>query len=345
MTLIAEIRQSRTISLPQLQTLLETSDTALLEKLRLTARQQADEIYGHAIYVRGLIEFSNICRNNCYYCGIRAGNSKAVRYRLDKEQIMQCTHTGHRLGFRTFVLQGGEDPHYTDEVLCNIVSSIKHAYPDSAVTLSVGERSRESYQRLREAGTDRYLLRHETATDEHYRLLHPDSMSLTHRKECLFALRDLGYQVGTGFMVGSPFQTIEHLFADLRFLQELQPAMIGIGPFIHHHDTPFADQPNGSTDRCLRLISLLRLLFPAALIPATTALGTADPMGREKGILHGANVLMPNLSPSAVRKQYSLYDNKICTGDEAAECHACLSRRIKAIGYEIVTNRGDSKSI
>lgn len=344
MTLIAEIRQSRTISLPQLQTLLETSDTALLEKLRLTARQQADEIYGHAIYVRGLIEFSNICRNNCYYCGIRAGNSKAVRYRLDKEQIMQCTHTGHRLGFRTFVLQGGEDPHYTDEVLCNIVSSIKHAYPDSAVTLSVGERSRESYQRLREAGTDRYLLRHETATESHYRMLHPDSMSLSHRKECLFALRELGYQVGSGFMVGSPFQTIEHLYADLLFLQELQPAMIGIGPFLHHHDTPFADQPDGSSKRCLRLIALLRLLFPTALIPATTALGTADPMGREKGILHGANVLMPNLSPSAVRKQYSLYDNKICTGDEAAECHACLSHRINRIGYRLVIDRGDYKA-
>ncbi len=344
MTLIAEIRQSRTISLPQLQTLLETSNTTLLEELRLTARQQADEIYGHAIYVRGLIEFSNICRNNCYYCGIRAGNSKAVRYRLDKEQIMQCTHTGHRLGFRTFVLQGGEDPHYTDEVLCNIVSSIKHAYPDSAVTLSVGERSRESYQRLREAGTDRYLLRHETATESHYRMLHPDSMSLSHRKECLFALRELGYQVGSGFMVGSPFQTIEHLYADLLFLQELQPAMIGIGPFLHHHDTPFADQPDGSSERCLRLIALLRLLFPTALIPATTALGTADPMGREKGILHGANVLMPNLSPSAVRKQYSLYDNKICTGDEAAECHACLSRRINRIGYRLVIDRGDNKA-
>ena len=343
MSIIDDIEHSQNIDLDALRTILTTDDASTLEHLRQAAQQKAIEHFGHDIYIRGLIEISNICRNNCYYCGIRAGNSHVERYRLDRDQILQCSHTGHRLGFRTFVLQGGEDPYYTDEVLYDIVASLRQAHPDCAITLSVGERSRESYRRLREAGADRYLLRHETATDEHYRLLHPDSMSLTHRKECLFALRDLGYQVGSGFMVGSPFQTIEHLFADLRFLQELQPAMIGIGPFIHHHDTPFADQPNGSTEHCLRLISLLRLLFPAALIPATTALGTADPMGREKGILHGANVLMPNLSPSTVRKQYSLYDNKICTGDEAAECHACLSHRINRIGYRLVTDRGDYK--
>lgn len=341
---IDTIAQTRSISIDALRHLLTTSDDAALTHLRLLAQQKAIQHYGHDIYVRGLIEISNICRNNCYYCGIRAGNSKVQRYRLDKEQIMQCADTGHRLGFRTFVLQGGEDPYYIDEVLCDIVATLRKAYPDSAITLSLGERSRESYRRLREAGTDRYLLRHETASDDHYRLLHPDSMSLEHRKQCLFDLRDLGYQVGSGFMVGSPFQTIEHLYADLQFLQQLQPAMIGIGPFIHHHDTPFAQQPNGSTDRCLRMIALLRLLFPAALIPATTALGTADPRGREKGIQHGANVLMPNLSPSAVRKQYTLYDNKICTGDEAAECHACLSLRINRIGYHIVTDRGDYRA-
>lgn len=345
MPLIDEIQSNRNISLQQLQTLLESDDVNLIEALRQKAQEQAIAVYGHDIYLRGLIEISNICRNNCYYCGIRRDNTRLQRYRLDKSQILECCHTGHQLGFRTFVLQGGEDGYYTDDRLSDIVSSIKNAHPDCAVTLSLGERSRKSYQQLREAGTDRYLLRHETANEQHYARLHPVTMSLANRKQCLFTLKELGYQVGAGFMVGSPHQTIENLYEDLQFLRSLQPAMIGIGPFLSHKDTPFHNQPNGSSDRCLRLIAILRLLFPNALLPATTALGTADPLGREKGILFGGNILMPNLSPASVRKQYMLYDNKICTGDEAAECCTCLSQRMNAIGYHTVVSRGDYKPL
>ncbi|KWW29766.1 MAG: iron-only hydrogenase maturation protein HydE [bacterium P3] len=344
-SLIDSIRTRRDIDAVQLHTLLEQADEHLVAALRCAAQEQAVAVYGHDIYVRGLIEISNICRNNCYYCGIRRDNRKVQRYRLDKETILACCRTGYELGFRTFVLQGGEDAYYDDSRLCDIVGSIKHHHPDCAVTLSLGERSRESYRLLREAGADRYLLRHETADDSHYRQLHPDELSPVHRKECLFNLKELGYQVGAGFMVGSPHQTVDHLMSDIRFLQELQPDMIGIGPFLSHSDTPFHDQPDGDSDRCLRMLAILRLLFPKVLLPATTALGTADPLGREKGILYGGNVLMPNLSPMAVRKKYMLYDNKICTGDEAAECRACLSKRMEMIGYRIVVDRGDVKKI
>lgn len=345
MSIISDIRQSQQIDSISFRHILEAEDDELLAELRAAAQQVAIAEYGHEIYVRGLIEISNICKNNCYYCGIRRGNKNVTRYRLSREQILDCCSMGHALGFRTFVLQGGEDAYYSDTVMCDIVSAIKAAHPDCAVTLSLGERSRASYAALREAGADRYLLRHETANAEHYAKLHPAEMSLANRKQCLFALRDLGYQVGSGFMVGSPYQTVEHLYEDLLFLQQLQPAMIGIGPFLHHHVTPFANEADGSVERCLRMIAILRLLFPKALIPATTALGTATARGRERGIQHGANVLMPNLSPVAVRRQYELYDNKICTGEEAAECRVCLARRIESIGYHIVVDRGDSKMV
>lgn len=345
MSIISDIRQSQQIDSISFRHILEAEDDELLAELRAAAQQVAIAEYGHEIYVRGLIEISNICKNNCYYCGIRRGNKNVTRYRLSREQILDCCSMGHALGFRTFVLQGGEDAYYSDTVMCDIVSAIKAAHPDCAVTLSLGERSRASYAALREAGADRYLLRHETANAEHYAKLHPAEMSLANRKQCLFALRELGYQVGSGFMVGSPYQTVEHLYEDLLFLQQLQPAMIGIGPFLHHHDTPFANEADGSVERCLRMIAILRLLFPKALIPATTALGTAAARGRERGIQHGANVLMPNLSPVAVRRQYELYDNKICTGEEAAECRVCLARRIESIGYHIVVDRGDSKMV
>ncbi|MBQ7280543.1 MAG: [Bacteroidales bacterium] len=345
MSIISDIRQSQQIDSISFRHILEAEDDELLAELRAAAQQVAIAEYGHEIYVRGLIEISNICKNNCYYCGIRRGNKNATRYRLSREQILDCCSMGHALGFRTFVLQGGEDAYYSDTVMCDIVSAIKAAHPDCAVTLSLGERSRASYAALREAGADRYLLRHETANAEHYAKLHPAEMNLANRKQCLFALRELGYQVGSGFMVGSPYQTVEHLYEDLLFLQQLQPAMIGIGPFLHHHDTPFANEADGSVERCLRMIAILRLLFPKALIPATTALGTAAARGRERGIQHGANVLMPNLSPVAVRRQYELYDNKICTGEEAAECRVCLARRIESIGYHIVVDRGDSKMV
>jgi len=300
-----------------------------------------EEIYGRDVYLRGLIEFTNYCKNDCLYCGIRRSNRSADRYRLTEKQILDCCQTGYQLGFRTFVLQGGEDPFYTDERLCSIVREIKKLYPDCAVTLSVGERSRESYARLREAGADRYLLRHETADAGHFAKIHPGELSLEQRIRCLRDLKELGYQVGCGFMVGSPYQTIDSIVADLEFIKEFQPHMVGIGPFIPHHSTPFAKEPAGSLELTLYLLAIVRLMLPDVLLPATTALGTIHPRGRELGLLAGANVVMPNLSPTEVRSKYLLYDNKICTGDEAAECRRCLERRVESVGYKIVVSRGD----
>ena len=315
----------------------ETANEALATEADAVRRQ----VYGDTVFVRGLIEFTNYCRNNCYYCGIRKGNAQAERYRLTKEDILACADEGYTLGYRTFVLQGGEDPHYSDLELCHIVEAVKTLHPDCAVTLSVGERKRESYQMYFAAGADRYLLREETADVCHYRQLHPEPMDGEARKRCLWDLKEIGYQVGAGFMVGSPFQTTEHLIEDLMFLKELQPDMIGIGPFLTHAQTPFASYENGSAAKTLRLVSILRLMFPYVLLPATTALGTLDPLGREKGLKAGANVLMPNLSPLTVRKKYELYDNKICTGDESAQCRNCLEKRVENAGYRIVTDRGD----
>ncbi len=309
------------------------------------ARNRSKEVFGNKIYTRGLIEISNYCKNNCYYCGIRRDNKHVKRYRLSQEDIISCADTGAELGFRTFVLQGGEDAYYTDEVMCNLIREIKLRHPDCAITLSLGERSEKSYRLMKEAGADRYLLRHETADKSHYESLHPKEMSFDNRMECLSKLKALGYQVGCGFMVGSPGQTPKTLAKDMYFIQEFKPAMVGIGPFVPHHETPFAGQSQGTVEETLYLLSLLRILQPTLLLPATTALGTIDPKGREKGILAGANVVMPNLSPTSVRKQYELYDNKICTGDEAAECRGCLANRMQSIGYELVVDRGDSPKL
>lgn len=297
--------------------------------------------YRTDVYIRGLIEFTNYCKNDCYYCGIRRGNKNVVRYRLKEEEILNCCEQGYRLGFRTFVLQGGEDAYYTDERMAEIIKMIKKRHPDCAVTLSIGERSFESYKYLREAGADRYLLRHETADERLYASIHPEELTLKKRKKCLSDLKRLGYQVGAGFMVGVPGQEIRHLAEDLAFLEELRPQMVGIGPFIPHHDTMFAKEPAGSVERTLLMLSVIRILLPTALLPATTALGTADRDGREKGLQAGANVVMPNLSPLKNRRQYELYDNKICTGEEAAESVAVLSEKVRASGYEIVVSRGD----
>lgn len=298
--------------------------------------------YGDKVYIRGLIEFTNYCRNDCGYCGIRRGNLHARRYRLTKEEILECCARGYELGFRTFVLQGGEDRWFTDERMADIIRSIRVSYPDCAITLSIGERSCESYRLLKEAGADRYLLRHETADEEHYGKLHPSEMSLAVRKMCLYDLKFLGYQVGAGFMVGSPGQTADGLAKDLLFLKELRPHMVGIGPFVPHHDTRFAREKAGSVELTLFLLSVIRILLPKVLLPATTALGTMDPQGREKGLQAGANVVMPNLSPQKNRKQYELYDNKICTGEEAAECLECLARRVEQAGYHLCSGRGDA---
>ena len=317
------------------------AEAAALLARRAAAVRKA--IYGDAVYTRGLIEISNICRNDCLYCGIRRSNPNVQRYRLTPEEIVACSDEGHALGFRTFVLQGGEDGCFTDDVLGGIVSELKRRHPDCAVTLSMGERSRESYQKLFDAGADRYLLRHETADAAHYASLHPPEMSFENRMRCLRDLREIGYQVGCGFMVGSPGQTPETLAKDLKFIETFKPEMCGIGPFIPHHDTPFRDAPAGTPEQTLCLLSVIRLIHPPVLLPATTALGTIHPKGRELGIQAGANVVMPNLSPVAVRRQYELYDNKICTGEESAQCRGCLEARMRGIGYRLVIDRGDAK--
>lgn len=305
------------------------------------ARKIADQIYGKEIYIRGLIEFTNYCKNDCYYCGIRRGNVHAERYRLSLEDILECCEEGYALGFRTFVLQGGEDPFYTDEKIEEIVRTIQERYSDCAITLSIGERERESYKRFFEAGASRYLLRHETADEVHYGRLHPKEMSWEHRKQCLQELKSIGYQTGCGFMVGSPYQTEEMLAKDFAFIHALHPQMVGIGPFIPHQQTPFAKESQGTLKDTLFCLSLIRIMEKHVLLPATTALATIDPRGREKGILAGANVVMPNLSPKSVRKKYDLYDGKVCTGEEAAECRACLEQRVASVGYHTVISRGD----
>lgn len=311
------------------------------ETLFAEADRVRREHYGDEVYIRGLIEFTNHCKNDCYYCGIRRSNRKVQRYRMSRESILACCREGYELGFRTFVLQGGEDPYYTDEILCDIVSEIRREHPDCAITLSAGERSKASYQRLFEAGARRYLLRHEAADERLYAMLHPAEMDLENRKRCLHDLKEIGYQVGAGLMVGAPGQTVEHLIQDIRFMQQLQPDMIGIGPYLRHRDTPFHDQPNGSMEVTLRLLAILRLIFPYALIPSTTALGTIDPQGRRLGLQAGANVVMPNLSPEEVKDNYSLYDNKLSSGSEAAQGLAQLKILVKEAGYRIVTDIGD----
>jgi biotin synthase len=335
--LIDKLEALQILAREEFKEVLLCNDGYLFERAQCVAQK----IYGKNIFMRGLIEFTSYCKNNCYYCGLRVGNNKAQRYRLLKEQILECCKTNYPLGFRTFVLQGGEDTHYTDEILVDIVTEIKAAYSDCAVTLSIGERSYESYERLFKAGADRYLLRHETANDEHYKALHPNAMSPANRKKCLSDLKKIGYQVGCGFMVGSPNQTLEHIVDDLFFIKELQPQMVGIGPFIPHTDTPFKDKMAGDVNLVLNILAILRLMQPSLLIPATTALETLDHQGREHGILAGANVIMPNISPVEMRKKYLLYDNKTCTGEEISEYLTRLRNKVEKIGYEIVVSRGD----
>lgn len=340
-SLIQKLERDRTLSKAEFTALIEGRNPELAEFLFQRAREVRHKIYGRSVYARGLIEFTNICKKDCFYCGIRRSNTSCERYRLSPEEIMLCCEKGYELGFRTFVLQGGEDGFFTDEIMVELIGRIKRLYPDCALTLSIGEKSFESYLAYFKAGADRYLLRHETANAEHYGRLHPSELSSENRKRCLFDLKKIGFQTGSGFMVGSPYQTAENLAEDMLFLRELEPHMVGIGPFIPHKDTPFRDEKPGTLELTLFMTGLLRLMLPNALLPATTALGTIHPKGREMGILAGANVVMPNLSPVSVRKKYALYDNKICTGEEAAECVGCLERRMESIGYHIEQCRGD----
>jgi biotin synthase len=340
--LIDKLKQNSVLSKDEYAQLISTHTPEDADYLARLAAEVRDGFYGHDIFLRGLIEFTNFCKNDCLYCGIRRSNKNAVRYRLTEDEIYECCRDGYSLGYRTFVLQGGEDPHFTDEIICKIVRNIKQEFPDCAVTLSIGEKSRQSYQAYFDAGADRYLLRHETADFDHYAKLHPSDLSPENRQRCLYDLKEIGYQVGTGFMVGSPYQTAENLADDMLFIKRLEPQMVGIGPFVPHKDTQFAEFSAGTAELTIFMISLIRLTLPSALIPATTALATVDPIGREKGIKAGANVCMPNLSPMSVRKKYMLYDNKVCTGDESAQCRRCLERRMESIGFRTVVSKGDA---
>lgn len=339
--LIEKLQNERSLSVEEYQYLIDNRDEESEKLLRQKADKARRSVYGNKVFIRGLIEIGNICRNDCFYCGIRGGNKNCQRYRLTKEDILSCCDEGYDLGFRTFVMQGGEDGNFTDEFLCAVIKEIKSRYPDCAVTLSLGERSEESYRRLFLSGADRYLLRHETADKEHYGKLHPENLSWENRMECLKSLKRIGFQTGCGFMVGSPYQTTEHLANDLKFVESFSPEMCGIGPFIPHKDTIFKNEKAGSCELTCYLLSIVRLIKPNILLPSTTALGTIDPTGREKGILSGGNVVMPNLSPLSVRKKYMLYDGKISTDEEAAENLMKLKEKIRAIGFEVVTDRGD----
>ncbi len=341
LSLVDKLCERRSLSVDEYERLVAGRTPELAEELARRAVAERKRVWGTKVFARGLIEVSSYCVNDCYYCGIRKSNRQVARYRLSPERILACAEEGYGLGFRTFVLQGGEDPWFSDERLCDIVARVRSAHPDCAVTLSMGERSRASYQALHDAGAERYLLRHETANPLHYRRLHPPEMSFERRMRCLEDIRDIGYAVGIGFMVGSPYQQPRDLAMDLKLVEEFGPQMCGIGPFVAHHATPFASQESGSLELTCYLLSIIRLIGPGILLPATTALGSIHPQGREKGIMSGANVVMPNLSPADVRKDYELYDGKICTGEEAAECRGCLAARMRSIGYEIVVDRGD----
>lgn len=310
----------------------------LYEKARLIRHKH----YGNKVFLRGLIELTNYCKNDCYYCGIRCSNKNIERYRLSKEDVLDCCEIGYKIGYRTFVLQGGEDYYFNDDIMCEIIYSIKQLYPDCAITLSLGEREYNSYKKLFDSGADRYLLRHETSNTNHYKKLHPTNLTIKNRKECLNNLKEIGYQVGAGFMVGSPFQEDVCLVEDLLYLKELSPHMVGIGPFIPHHDTPFKDYPNGNLDKALLMLALTRLLLPDCLLPATTALASIDPNGRNSGLNAGCNVIMPNLSPMELRNKYSLYDNKLSTGEEACEYHKSLENTVNSLGLKIDYSRGDN---
>ena len=339
--LIDKLHQKHTLTAEEYRSLLLCEDTTTYVYLQKKAQQTTIDRFGNAVFIRGLIEISNRCRNNCLYCGIRKGNTMVSRYALSRETILSCCREGHALGFRTFVLQGGEDVSQTDDWVTETVSAVRKEFPDCAITLSLGEKSKEAYQRFFEAGANRYLLRHETFNETHYQELHPSEMSRNHRLRCLEWLKEIGYQTGTGIMVGSPGQTIDHLVEDLLFIERFHPEMIGIGPFIPHAETPFANKPAGSIKLTLKLLSILRLMHPSALIPATTALASLSSDGRERGILAGANVVMPNLSPSSVREKYSLYNQKVAFGSEAAEGLKLLEEQLNKIGYTISNERGD----
>lgn len=340
--LVALLLKNRRLSRAEWEELLTRRHELDREALFALARGEREKWFGNRVYIRGLIECTNYCRSNCYYCGIRRENRALTRYRLSKETILSCCEKGYGWGFRTFVLQGGEDGAFTADFVADVVSEITRRYPDCAVTLSLGEWEEAVYRLWYEAGARRYLLRHETADAAHFARLHPPSQTLTHRLACLYALKSIGYQVGAGFMVGSPGQTAETLAEDFCLLQELKPEMVGIGPFLPQKDTPLGGEASGSLEDTLLFLALIRLTLPAVLLPATTALATLHPQGRRLGFLAGANVVMPNLSPPAVRDSYALYDGKASSGAEAAEHLASLRQELSPLGLTIAIDRGDA---
>ncbi len=339
--IINKLCSQRSLSEVEYAWLIEHRDEESTRMLAEAALQVREQVYGKDVFIRGLIEISNYCKNDCFYCGIRRSNKTCERYRLSKEEILDCCAEGYSLGFRTFVLQGGEDAFYSDEVLIEIIKEIKRQYPDCALTLSLGERGEGSYRQLFGAGANRYLLRHETADAAHYASLHPAELTLEGRLQSLQMLKDIGYQTGCGFMVGSPGQTAKMLAKDLKWIETFQPDMCGIGPFIPHHATCYAEKPAGSVELTCYLLSIIRLIKPNVLLPATTALATLDDAGTEKGILSGANVVMPNLSPTEAKRRYELYNHKAGEGTESARNLDELKLRMKAIGYRVIADRGD----
>lgn len=340
--LVKKLYLEKNLTDNELKEILLTDNDDVDNYLQLYSQKIRDKIFGKNVYIRGLIEFTNYCKNDCYYCGIRRSNRSLCRYRLTKSQIIDCCKKGYNLGFRTFVLQGGEDYFYTDEMICEIVSEIKRNFGDCAVTLSFGERSFDSYKRYYDAGADRYLLREETGNNTHYRKLHPKEMSLENRINCLYNLKKIGYQVGCGIMVGSPYQKIEDIISDLRFFQKLQPHMIGIGPFVPHKDTVFRNENHGELKLTLRLLAVIRLMINDVLLPSTTALNTISSQGRVLGLLYGCNVVMPNISPNEAKENYNLYDGKVNTGEESGEMVRKLEKTLNKIGYNVEISRGDT---
>jgi len=339
--LVDKLREEHSLTKDEYRCLLTCDDRRQTEYLHETARAVACKRFGNKVFVRGLVEFSNVCKNNCLYCGIRQANKDVRRYAMSSEEVIATCRSGYEQGFRTFVLQSGDAGDGRDEWLAALVAELHRLFPDCAITLSVGEKRRETYEKFFANGATRYLLRHETYDEEHYSRLHPDGMTIGSRLECLHWLKEIGFQTGTGIMVGSPFQTVENIIDDIVFIHDFHPEMIGLGPFVPHHATPFAQCEAGSADLTLRLYSVFRLMFPDALIPATTALQTLSADGHQKGILAGANVIMPNLTPRRYRADYSLYDDKASYGSEAAEGIERLKSELSAIGYEIDFAKGD----
>jgi biotin synthase len=339
--IIEKLYETNDASKEELLYLLDNIDENSKELLIKRAHETRMKYYGNKVYMRGLIELTSFCKKDCLYCGLRRHNKLADRYRLTLDEVLECVRKGDKLGYKTFVLQGGEDSYFTDEKMIEIIKAIKNEFPNNAITLSLGERSYESYKNLYDAGADRYLLRHESASKELYESIHPGE-PFEKRRKCLKDLKEIGYQAGAGFMVGIPGQTNEDLVNDLRFVKEFEPAMCGIGPFIPHKDTPLRDYDHGSLEKTVICLSIVRLLLPKLLLPATTALSSIDPNGRDEGLRAGGNVIMPNLSPMSVRKKYSLYDNKAYILDEDAEYRTMIGEKIKKAGFEVEETRGDN---